>query len=82
MALTKRMFVMRGFSCTTDAMISARVCEAAGAAVRLVPRPAAMGNAECGTAMRSLPEQEEIVARALEDVGVVPADQITLEDYQ
>lgn len=82
MALTKRMFVMRGFSCTTDAMISARVCEAAGADVRLVPRPAAMGNAECGTAMRSLPEQEDVVARALEDVGVTPADQITLEDYQ
>ncbi len=82
MALTMRTFVMRGFSCTTDAMISARVCEAAGAQVRLVPRPAAMGNAECGTAMRSLPEQEDVVKQALEDVGVTPADMMTLEDYQ
>lgn len=82
MALGKRLFVMRGFSCTTDAMISARVSEGAGATVRLVPRPAEMGNAECGTAMRSLPEQEGLVRQALEDVGVVPSEVITLEDFQ
>lgn len=82
MALVKRTFVMRGFSRTVDAMESARACEAAGAHVRLVPRPAAMGNAECGTALRSLLEEDELVANVLSEAGIVTTDPIELEDYQ
>ena len=67
-------FVMRGFACTTDAMESARVCRDAGIACRLTPRPAAMGNAECGTALRTAVADEDAVARLLVDAGVIPTD--------
>ena len=81
MALERRLFVMRGFACTTDALESLRACEAVGASARLVSRPAAMGNAECGTALRSLPEEEGAVATALAGAGIVPTDRIELEDF-
>ena len=74
-------FVMRGFACTTDAMESARVCREAGIACRLTPRPAAMGNAECGTALRTAVADEERVARLLAQAGIIPTDTILQHDW-
>lgn len=74
-------FVMRGFACTTDAMESARVCREAGLACRLTPRPAAMGNAECGTALRTAVADEERVARLLAQAGIIPTDTILQRDW-
>ena len=74
-------FVMRGFACTTDAMESARVCREVGVACRLTPRPAAMGNAECGTALRTAVTDEERVARLLAQAGIIPTDTILQRDW-
>lgn len=74
-------FVMRGFACTTDAMESARVCREAGVACRLTPRPAAMGNAECGTALRTSVADEERVALLLARAGVMPTDTLRQRDW-
>ena len=74
-------FVMRGFACTTDAMESARVCREAGSACRLTPRPAAMGNAECGTALRTAVADDGRVARLLAQAGIIPTDTILQRDW-
>ena len=74
-------FVMRGFACTTDAMESARVCREAGVTCRLTPRPAAMGNAECGTALRTPVADEEQVVLLLARAGVTPTDTLRQTDW-
>lgn len=74
-------FVVRGFAGTTDALESARVCRDAGIDCHLVPRPASMGEAECGTALRTRPADEPQVAELLARAGVVPSARIEVLDY-
>lgn len=74
-------FVVRGFAGTTDALESARVCRDAGIDCHLVPRPASMGEAECGTALRTRPADELRVADLLAQAGVVPSARIEVLDY-
>ncbi len=72
---------MRGFAGTTDALESARVCRDAGIDCHLVPRPASMGEAECGTALRTRLADEPQVADLLARAGVVPSARIEVLDY-
>lgn len=74
-------FVLRGFSRTTDVMEAARLCRDAGVACRLVPRPASLGNAECGTALRTLPADEPRVRGLLSGAGIEPDGLVEAEDY-
>lgn len=74
-------FVVRGFSHTTDVLEAARLCREAGVACRLVPRPASLGNAECGTALRTLPEDEPQVLGLLFGAGIEPDGTVETVDY-
>lgn len=74
-------FVLRGFSRTTDVLEAARLCRAADVACRLVPRPASLGNAECGTALRTLPADEPRVCGLLADAGIEPDGVVEAVDY-
>ena len=74
-------FVLRGFSRTTDVLEASRLCRAADVACRLVPRPASLGNAECGTALRTLPADEARVCGLLADAGIEPDGIVEAVDY-
>lgn len=74
-------FVLRGFSRTTDVLEAARLCREAGVACRLVPRPASLGNAECGTALRTLPADEARVRGLLAGAGIEPDGVVETVDY-
>ena len=73
--------VMRGFSSTTDAMAAFDACREEGFSARLVTRPAAMGNAECGTALRTMLADDPEVADALQRRHVEVADVLVTQDY-
>lgn len=74
-------FVLRGFSRTTDVLEAARLCREAGVACRLVPRPASLGNAECGTVLRTLPADEARVRGLLAGAGIEPDGVVETVDY-
>lgn len=74
--------IMRGFDSTSDALGSLDACRSEGvASARLVSRPAAMGNAECGTALRTLPEDEGLVERALARAGIAATARLEMRDF-
>lgn len=81
MGLKTELFEMRGFASTTDALASQRACEGAGVACRLVPRPAALGNAECGMALRTSPSERDAVEEALARAGVRATAFVTMRDF-
>ena len=74
-------FAMRSFASTTDALGVARACRDAGVDCRLVPRPAGMGTAECGTALRTRPADEPQVRALLAGAGIEPSACIEVLDY-
>lgn len=64
-------FILRGFACTADVMEAARVCREAQVPCRLMPRPAIIEGAGCGTVLRSAPADEARVEELLRAAHVV-----------
>ncbi len=81
MSLALRPFVFWGFACTSDAMAAADACSRAGVPARLAQRPAALGDvAECGTALRARPQDEERVRLVLAEAGIAASGSCRQDD--
>lgn len=74
-----RAFALRAFSSTVEVMEAASACRSSGITCRLMPRPAFIEGAGCGTVLRSAPEDEERVEEALRSAGLVPTARVEAE---
>lgn len=82
MPLSKQTYLVWSFNSTHDAMRSYTVASATGASCRLIQLPShlAQGN-ECGTALRALPQDADLIQEALEAAGVGIRARAQIEDY-
>ena len=70
-ALQLKDFRVLGFASSAEALEAERLIKSSSLnlSARLIPKPACLGNAECGLALRYLPQEEEDVFSLLIDAG-------------
>ena len=82
MSLSMCEYAVRGFSSTVDALSALEACRARGIECRLVQLPPSLAReAECGTALRSLPTDEGRVEECLATAGIQARVRSSIRDF-
>lgn len=80
MTASTRRFVVFGFTTTYDALAAEDALRVASLDATTVPRPAVLGGADCGVAVRVEVEDAQAARDVLDACGVSPVAEAYIED--